>query len=308
MTTEVEVIPVSKMTTAMTKANITDQILGGLKVHMALVVKDPTDLEGYEVVKKALKECADLRILATKIAEDGRADAIAEQRAWLAEEKRVVGQITPIEAHLKKQKAIVDDEQKRKEEEAHKIFQARIVARGSALAKVGVFLLPEVLAVMPDSEYDALLKSSTEKFEVEQKKKAEEDEKRKADQKILDDQRAEQIREAARLKEITDGIIKARLKKLEEFGAEFDFTVKELAEMTEEVFEAHLDLCKKKKEVADSAEKACIEAMKPDKEKLAQFAKEIGAIRTPVLDTETARQILAKAAVMITNAMELLTR
>lgn len=100
-----------KIQTALATANVTEQILAGLKAdYMPLVVTDKASLKA---VKAARTKCRELRGLAVDIATGGREKAILVQRAWIAKEKEIVDVIKGVELHLKTQEERWEAEQSR---------------------------------------------------------------------------------------------------------------------------------------------------------------------------------------------------
>ena len=306
-----EVVPVNRITQALAEQNVTEQVLAGLKKHLALKVTSPEDKKGYALVHEARMQCRDLRVLATKIAKAGREDAVKEQKAWIAEEKRVVGQIEEVESYLEAQERIVDEAKEKAEKEAAKKIEKekleaearkreRVEKRVNALTAVGVFRSFQELDEMIDSDFDILLKKSTETHEAALKQKAEDDEKRRIEQKRLDDQKAEQDRVAAAQR--------AEQKKLDDAKRlqELEDAKKKAAEDARVAAEQ-----KAKREAEEKAEKerlAKIEAdriaaLAPDKEKLKKFADALDKLPVPEMKTADGKKILAEATALIEEAI-----
>ena len=86
LTPEVEVMDLeTSITTQLTKANVTDQVIAALKEkYGGMKLKAIDDKESYLLIKEARKEVRKVGIIAEKICEKGREDAVKIQRAWLA--------------------------------------------------------------------------------------------------------------------------------------------------------------------------------------------------------------------------------
>lgn len=224
---ETEIVPVDKIVQALAKANITKQVILHLQSYKTLVVKDENDTEGYEIVRRARLECKGIRVLGQKIAKAGREDALKEQKAWIEAEKNVTLPIAEVETYLELQEKIVSEAKERKEreakEKADREAREKFETRVNALMKVGVFRSLQEIATMVDSDFDALLKKSTEDYAAKIKKDAEDEEKRRIEQKRLDDQRADQDKIAAKQREDQKKIDEAKraqeIKDAQEFSA-----------------------------------------------------------------------------------------
>lgn len=201
MTTEI--IPISKIQYALREANITEQVIADLRNHLSIKVTGFDDKENYAIARKARIQCRDLRVLASRIAKAGRESAIAEQRAWIAEEKRVVGAIESIELYLEGQEKVVDDHKAKLEREAQekiekerieveRLKRERIEKMYKLLNNIEVFVPYEVLQNMVDSDFDKLLQVETEKFNTRKEKEKKEKEEREAEAERLEKQRKEQ--------------------------------------------------------------------------------------------------------------------
>jgi hypothetical protein len=103
--TEVTVLTVEdQINNELVKANVTDAVIASLKERfMPLKIKGIEDKETYLHVVESRKECKKWRIAAKKICEKGREEAVAIQKAWIAKEKEVTGQISEVEDYLEKQ-------------------------------------------------------------------------------------------------------------------------------------------------------------------------------------------------------------
>jgi hypothetical protein len=312
MTTEI--VPISKITMALKEANITDQVLTGLKTHFSIKVKGPDDKEGYALARKARLQCKELRVLASKISKAGREGALMEQRAWIAEEKRITGQIEAVEAYLEGQEHIVDEAKERAErekqeaeekekQEIERRAREKFEKRVNALMAVGVFKTLQEIATMIDSDFDKLLKESTEKHQQAIELKKKQDEETEKEKARLAEQKKEQDKKDAEQREAQRKIDEAN-RQIELSKAKEEARLRGIKEAEEKQKREAEE--KKHREEKEKAELARLEALKPDKEKLVAFSKEIGAVRTPELSTEEGQEQLARASTLILEAIEIL--
>lgn len=135
---EEQPVVIDNITTALTKANVTEQILTELKTYKGLVINGIDDKKGYEEVYKARQRCKNTRVIAVKICKKGREEAIAEQRRWIDKEKEVTGQIEEVEAYLQDQENKVDQEKERLKQEAIQKEKQRIQGRVYAMLDLGM--------------------------------------------------------------------------------------------------------------------------------------------------------------------------
>ncbi len=327
METKSQIVPVSRIESALREANITEHILQTYEAYLSLTVAGPDDEAGYYQARKARMQCRDLRVLATKVAKAGREEAIAEQKAWIAEERRVVGRIEKIEEHLSAQEDVVDGpkaaeadrvaaEKQRLADEAEAKRLARIKFRYEALAAVGVFKSASEVEAMPDSEFDAALRRAAEAHSLAEKKKRDEDAARAEEQKNLDARRAEQDRidamQRAEQKKIADErhaleVEKARAESAEKARtAERDRAEREKKE-AEEKAKAEAERIEAARKAAE-AEDARLEALKPDVEKLKGYAQFIVRVEPPDVTTAEAMKRLTDFNVALHAALTALTK
>jgi hypothetical protein len=324
MTTQI--VPVSRIVTALREANITEQVLSNLKKHLSIKVTGVEDKENYELARRARIECKSLRVLATKIAKAGREDAIAEQKAWITEEKRVVGEIESVELYLEAQERIVDEAKERAEAdlkeklekariESERIAREKIEKRINSLVAVGVFRTLQDLFAMPDSDFDTLLKTSTVAFEEKKAREKKEADDRKVELDRLEAQRKEQDKKdkeqrdaQAKIDAEKRAIELERVKKeAEERGRK---EAEEKARRDKEIADAEAKCVseeKKRKEAEAKKEIERLEALKPDKEKLAKYGQELLSVKAPSLDTEEAINTMADVAEMLDEVINRLT-
>ena len=137
---------------ALIKENITDKVIARLKEDFGgLTIAGVEDKAGYQTVKDARTNCRSIRKVAEKICKDGRTDAIAIQKAWVAKEKEVVGQIKEVEDYLAGQQKSVDDEIARIK--LMKQREAELPARKEKLVSLGIEKSDEELMEMNNDQF-----------------------------------------------------------------------------------------------------------------------------------------------------------
>lgn len=218
----VKIIPVEEqINQELVKHNVTETLIAGLKEkYLPLKLKDLNDKETYVLIKDARKECKSFRVLAKKVCEKGREDALATQKAWVAKEKDVTGRIGEVEDHLEKQEKDFEAEQEKQKAQRKRQQEEQLINRQAALNKMGVlysdgnFILNEVsfeMALIKECDEDVWeeqilpkFRAEYEKVEAERieadRKKLEQEEEFKRQQKALQDQKEELERREADLK------------------------------------------------------------------------------------------------------------
>jgi hypothetical protein len=162
------------------KQNVTQAVISGLKeAYGHLKIAGIEDKETYLLVKEGRKKCKDFRVLAKKICERGREDAVAIQKAWVKKQKEVTDEIAAIEDPLDEQEKAYEaavakekEDRKRRHEEQLIMRQQALTAMG-ALYSDGSFHLGEVsfeLSVVKESEPDIWEESILPKFKEEYEK------------------------------------------------------------------------------------------------------------------------------------------
>src|SRR3954470_24997492 len=134
----IEVTLEKTIETKLVQSNVTEQVLAALKEkYGGLKLKSVDDKESYLELKAAAKECAKVRTLAVKVCTEGRERAVKEQKLWIAEQKRVVGEVAtvedPLDAEIKK---FYDNVERLKQEELQRQEEAYI-NRQAILTKMG---------------------------------------------------------------------------------------------------------------------------------------------------------------------------
>lgn len=174
----------SPIETELAEQNITAQVIAKLKENYSgLTINGIDDKEGFKRVEEGRKECKAIRVLATKICKTGREEAIQIQKAWIAKEKEVVGQIEEIEKELEEQS---DRIKKEKEEILFKAAQeAKLPMRKEKLASIGIEVEDAQLLKLDDLQFSQLFTEFYEKHleekAAELKKKEDEEREKQAE-------------------------------------------------------------------------------------------------------------------------------
>lgn len=214
-----ELAPIEeKMTQELVKANVTEAVIASIREkYLPLKIAGLDDKETYLLVKEGRKECKSLRVMAKKICTNGREEATAIQKAWIAKEKEVTGRIAEVEDYLEAQEkeyeagiAAEKEARKRKQEEQLILRQQTLTEMG-AMYSEGSFILGDVsfeLSAIKESESDIWNETIYPAFESEYKKiQAEEIEKTRVQQEReteLKRQQEELELERKRLKDESD--------------------------------------------------------------------------------------------------------
>lgn len=292
--------------TALAEYKITDAAIAKIKTdYMALVVKNPQDVEGYEQVHQARMDVKNRRVDVEKTRKKLKQDALDYGRAVDAEAKRITGMLEPIENYLQEQEDIVVKEKERIKKEEEEKEKQRIQRRVDRLFALGVtfnninYQLPfayeysvpsAIINTCPDEQFEEIFNKFQLLIDNEKKRLADEEVKKKEEEAKLAAQRAEQEKEAQRLSALAE---EQRIKE-EKLKAEQDAIIKEKERIQHE---KDIDLAKKeateiatkaaaekarveaeeklKQEAARIAEEQRQEAIKPDKEKALQYLKSI---------------------------------
>jgi len=222
---------------------------------MGLAISDINDKENYDKVKEAIKFVVSKRVAVEEKRKELKADSLAFGRAVDNRAKEIVSMLSPIEDHLKAEKAKIDEEIERikREEEEHRQNVLRL--RQERLSQAGMNLIgneftwlnpntqlvEQTLAfvnieTMDDSDFNDFVafisnldKVEKEKFEFEEQKKSEERKKLeqerqellKAQQELLAEQekmRAEQEKMRRDMEQLKVARNNARLQQLFDLG------------------------------------------------------------------------------------------
>jgi hypothetical protein len=114
--------------TALQKENITQRVISELKEkYLPLEIKGVDDKAGYKIVDEARKHCKSIRVLASNICKAGREESIKIQKAWIAKEKEVTGEIEAVELACENKLKAIEDEKARIAEEK-RIAREKVIA------------------------------------------------------------------------------------------------------------------------------------------------------------------------------------
>lgn len=175
MSEELQLIPIEEqISLELVKQNVTETIIANLREkYLPLKITGIDDKETYLQVKEARKECKALRVLAKKICENGREDAVAIQKAWVGKQKEVTDQISEVEDYLEKQEkqfeadVAKDKEDRKRRHEEQLIMRQQILSAMGVLYSDGAYTLGEVsfeLSVIKETEPDIWEESILPKF------------------------------------------------------------------------------------------------------------------------------------------------
>lgn len=193
---------------ALQKENVTDKVIAALKEkYGGLRLRNVEDKEMFLEISASRKEVRKIGILAERICEEGRSDAIKIQRLWLAKQKEVLGKIAevqdPLDAEIKK----YEDEIERKEQEEIRKKENAFAARQSQLIKMGATYLDghytldhvsfdsTLVKESDDDVWAGMLSKYQAQYEKNEAAKIEEERKREAAAEALRVQQAEMDRQ-----------------------------------------------------------------------------------------------------------------
>lgn len=238
------------------KANVTEAVIADLRErYLPLKIAGIDDKETYLLVKEGRKNCKAIRVIATKICKDGREDAVAIQKKWVAKEKEVTSRIAEVEDYLEEQEkayeaeVAAEKEARKRREEEQLILRQQILTSMGALYADGCFVLGEVsfeLSAVKESdidvwndvinaaflaEYQKLQSEELEKARLQQEREAEfkrQQEELERKQKDLADKEAklkeEADRQAAAAQKAIEQKENARCEQMYGFGLQFDMS------------------------------------------------------------------------------------
>lgn len=293
-----------------------------------LTISGLEDREGFLKVSEARKSLKSERVQIEKDAKQLRDSAVKFQKAVIAREKELIGIIEPTENELyqeeEKYKKLKAEQEREKEKQAIQKTQDRV----NKLAKFGKAMDYFELKHLSDERFNEIATQAEIDFNTEQEKiaqekaeaerlRAEEYERLRAERIALDLQKAEQERKERELRQQDIERVEAERRRQEDIKAETDRIQKEREELEREKrqHEEQIRLEKAKKEAAERArieeqerikreEKEKIErerlakaeaerqeALKPDKDKLMQYAHNLMSVAFPDLIHDDAKKI-----------------
>jgi hypothetical protein len=123
------------------KYNVSEAVIQGLKdKYLHVKVASFDDKENYEIAKRGHIEIKSLKAQIETRRKELKEDSLKFGRMVDSKAKQVVAPLIEIEDHLVAQRNVIDEEIKRRKEEAEKAQQKMIEERVSAFAKCGAVL------------------------------------------------------------------------------------------------------------------------------------------------------------------------
>lgn len=312
------------MTQQVVEYNVTDVAIEAMsKQYLPLTIYDLNNKEQFDVVHDARMIVRGKRVEVEKKRKDLKAESLAYGKKIDTEAKRIFSLLEPIEAHLFTEEKKVTDEQKRVKEEEGRIEKEKIRNRVDALGEYKLMLPFFEVAGMTDAEFDAKLADAKEVHEAELKRTKEEEEARDAEdarlaaEKIENDRIREEQEAKAKVLQDKEDALKAKEKALDDakkaeaerkdreaFEIEAAKRAKEQA-VKDATERAERDArLKKEAEEAEKMEKVRQEALKPDKEKLLDYAERIVNIPIPEVKDEVAEKIVGVAMIELARVAD----
>lgn len=267
---------------------ITQEMIAALKArHAALTADTP---EGYKAVSLAVKEVSGVRIAVERLRVEKKAASLAYGRAIDDRAKQWTALILEIETPLREKKDAVDNERQRKleaikAEEDRKLQEAENRRRQEAEARQKAEQDAERERNRLESE-----RLAKERAELNAERERQAQQQRDAQAKI-DAERADLDRKQAEAKAALDAMARAEQerKDAEYKKARRELFAKQESEQAERRAAAAVE--------AERQEQERLEKLKPDAEKLHDFAKRLRAVGGPAspLVTDDGRAALANA-------------
>jgi DNA repair exonuclease SbcCD ATPase subunit len=271
MKSEVIEVKNEMISTALQKFNLADAaILKMADEYLPLKTNGLKDAKAYTAVHEARMVVKGKRVEVEKKGKELRAEAIAFQKAVIAEEKRLIGLLSPIEEHLQAEEDKVENEKSRIKKEAEEKEAARIQARINVLFDYGckfngIHYYMDSLSLpvsrvkdAPDEEFQEFCLKLQALIDAENDRKAEEEKKRKEEAERLAKIAAEQEVERQRLA----AIAKEQTEKEAKIKAEQEAERKKLAAEQEAIERQKREIqAQKDREEADKKRKAELEAI-----------------------------------------------
>ncbi len=182
------------------KSTVTDQALAHLTAeYSALAIAGIDDLNGYKAVKEGASKLKKIRTSIKARREELTEPALKFQRALIAEEKRIVAIIEPLEAELNAKKKDYEDAVEAKKREVYTQRVNALTQNGFQLIN-GFFVCGPVqvhsdeLARITEAQMEVHIKhgqSELERRAAEEKRRQEEAERQRQEQERLNAERAE---------------------------------------------------------------------------------------------------------------------
>ena len=194
--------------------NITDAAIAELSTrYMGLTIKDIEDKEGYKKVHEARMDVKGRRVSVQKTGEELRADAVKFQKTVIDEQKRIIGLLAPIEAHLDEEETRIDNEKAAIKAAEEKLLAVKIQERvdricaygaiynGKLYVAHGILIMPNIIKEANDQDFDALIAQIQAEKDAEDAKNKAAEAARKVEEERLKQIAADQEAERQRLAE-----------------------------------------------------------------------------------------------------------
>jgi len=279
--------------------------------YMSLEITDLNDKEQFDAVHAGRMIMVKVRTTIEKARIEQKAKSLEYGRAVDAAAGVLFDESTPIEKHLQAEENKVIKEKERIKAEEERIEKEKLQARIEALGKYQIMLPFFDIAAMTEEEFQAKLTEAKTAFEAEEERLAKEKAEREAEEARIVSERAE----LTRIREEQEAKAKAQEDKEKALVAERkaldDAKQAEEERKNREAFERQVvenakiqaekdakekvereDREKKEREEAEKIEAARQEALKPDREKLIDFARRITEVPVPEVEDEMAERII----------------
>lgn len=192
---------------------------------MPLKIESIEDKDGYAQVSKALKFVISKRTAVEEKRKELKADSLAFGRAVDARAKEITAMLSPIEEHLKNEKAKIDAEIERIKQEEEKRKQEVINSRSRRLFDLGVVMnmtefiwtsklsnevieMPKInLEIFSDEEFEEAYLEFKRKIDAENTIIAEREAKEKAEREALE---AEKLKVQLEMQKLQDEILQVK--------------------------------------------------------------------------------------------------
>lgn len=315
------------------KYNINEAAISKMSdIYMQLTIDDIEDQEAFDAVHSGRMVMVKHRTGVDKLRKSANENAQKFIKNNNANAGKLTSLMAPIETYLKNEEDKVTKEKERIKAEEEAKEKAKIETRVSELFALGVNVPFFDLAMLSDDEYAEKFRSAKMTYNAEQLR-IDEEEKRLEEERLelerlrkkeeadrrLENDRLEKLAEAQkveakRLEKIQDDIDKKEQalkeekdkleadKKAEQARKDLEILEKRLAaEAKEKVEKDEIERVAreakelKKKEEAEAAEVIRQEALRPDRDKLIQYAVAIIKLAAPDVKDEQAQEILDEA-------------
>jgi len=286
------------------------------KEFMPLVVTDISDKEQVDVVHSARMVMVKVRTSIETERKLQKAAALAHGKKVDAAARVLFDESDPVEEHLKSQEDKVIKEKERIEAEARQAEQIKIQARIDTLMEYSVVLPFMEVATWTDEEYNAKLAVFVATWEEEQERLVREATTRIEDERVMEEKQVEldrvakeQANKETALRDERESFEREKREAEEKKNREaFEIKAKEEAkikaeqDVKEKIEREALEI--KEREHAEKAEAERQETLKPDKEKLINYAIGLTAIIGPDVTDAKAHKIIVDAEAVLAELAE----